>query len=183
MGVPCLLEKGVEVIRWVITPTRQSLASSRKRTLRSRSAMAARSVWSGGRSRVIESRNVHYCWSLLIRNKGGSIEQAKVSPSKKARQAKVCATRPGSESRADACVDNPGTREIPESPPENRIGAKPVKQSPGSVLVSGHRRAKTDRSGGIAERAPSEAGERDRGSLSTLIVPYESRETPSGRSL
>ena len=110
--------------------------------------------------------------ALLVVIRGGNIEQAEVSPSKEARQAKVCVARPGSESRADACVDNPGTREIPMSPPEsNRIGAKPVKQSPGSVLVSGHRPAKTDRAGGIAERAASEAGERDRGSLSTLIVP------------
>ncbi len=92
----------------------------------------------------------------------------------------VCSTRPGSESRADACVDNPGTRETPESPPENRIGAKPVKQSPGSVLVSGHRQAKTDTPGGIAERAPSEAGEKERGSLSAFIVPMESWETVAG---
>ncbi len=131
----------------------------------------------------MQSRNINHRWGLPSRDKGGNIEQAEVSPSKEARQAKVWETRPGSESRADACVDNPGTREIPMSPPENRIGAKPVKQSPGSVLVSGRRRAKTDRPGGIAERAPSEAGERDRGSLSTLIVPHESRETPSGRSL
>lgn len=85
----------------------------------------------------------------------------------------VCETRPGSESRADACVDNPGTREIPESPPEKRNGAKPVDQSPGTVSVSGHSAAKTDTKGGIAGRAASEAGERDRGSLSTLIVPMK----------
>ena len=92
-----------------------------------------------------------------------------------------CAARPGSESRADACVDSPGTREIPKSPPENnRIGAKPVKQSPWSVLVSGHRRAKTDRAGSIAERAASEAPEMEQGSLSALIVPMESWETVAG---
>ena len=112
---------------------------------------------------------------------GGSIAQAEVSPSKEARQAMGCAARPGSESRADACVDSPGTREIPKSPPENnRIGAKPVKQSPWSVLVSGHRRAKTDRAGSIAERAASEAPEMEQGSLSALIVPMESWETVAG---
>ena len=128
----------------------------------------------------MESRNSNHCWGLPIRDQGGSIEQAEVSPSKEARQAMVCSTRPGSESRADACVDNPGTRETPESPPENRIGAKPVKQSPESVLVSGHRQAKTDTPGGIAERAPSEAGEKERGSLSAFIVPMESWETVAG---
>ena len=158
--------KGVEVIRWVDTPTRQSLANSRKRTLRSRPAMAARSVWSGSRSRVIESRNLNHRWGLRIRDTGGSIEQAEVRPSSRARQAMACATRPGSESRADACVDRPGTREIPDSPAHNRNGANPVKQSPGSVQVSGHRPAKTDTKGGIAERARSEAGEKERGSLS-----------------
>ena len=159
--------KGVEVIRWVATPTRQSLASSRKRTLRSRSAMAARSVWSGGRSRVIESRNFEHGRGLLIRNKGGSIEQATVSPSSEARQAKVCEARPGSESRADARVDNPGTREILVSPSvsagRGRHRLNNVQRQ--DVPFRASCRRSSGKVEGIGTRAASEAPEREQGSL------------------
>lgn len=47
-------------IQWVATPTRERLAATRKRTLRSVPARGARSVWSECRSRVIESRKFVY---------------------------------------------------------------------------------------------------------------------------
>ena len=170
------MKKGIIDIRWVLTPTRQRLVTSRKRTLRRRSVRAARSVWSGHRSRVIESRNF-YCPGLLARCRGDSSTQHVMTMS--------CASGPGSESGAEVCVDIPGTCEgLPLPETVSRDGMKPANQHPGQH--------KDFRLSAVAKRA-GESGYcilsprqemRDgcAGRLSRLIVAFESWETLTGRS-
>lgn len=192
-----IVSKRTEVIRWVITPTRQSLADSRKRTLRSRTVMAARSVWSRSRSRVIESRNLNHCPSLLSLDTGGSTGQSAVRPSGNTRQAMDCEVGPGSESGADACVDSLGTREIHVSP-LNMTGRGPYRLTKVLVQKSTLRlfcERNCAKIRGTGMRARSEAPGMERGSLSTLVLRivarwpqcqrenWQSRETLPGGSL
>ena len=60
--------------RRVNNPVRERLATARKRTLRSASARAARSVWSECQSRVIESRNFDDSLGLPGCVRGGSTD-------------------------------------------------------------------------------------------------------------
>jgi len=169
--------KRTTVIRWVNTPTRQSLASSRKRTLRRRSAMAARSVWSGSRSRVIESRKVNHRGGLPIRNMGGSTEPAAVRRPSKGR-------RPWWE-RLDRDLRAGQmlmwiTWEHGRSPYsllKNRNRARRMNKCPGAAMVSGCRAEKTDKTGDAPGERRAKQALWKRGSLSTLIVPSESWET------
>jgi hypothetical protein len=171
--------KGRIDTQWVATPTRQRLATSRKRALRSRSVRAARSVCSEYRSRVIEPRKFDNRWGLPDRVRGDSI----------ARAAKAMArvTRPGSESVAEVYGGIPGTCEGLPLPvdKQSRNGMKPSEQRPGlrevfpSLAATKHRKAS-------GNRCPSSRqGCRDgvSGRLSRLIVAIESRVTLLGRSL
>lgn len=95
-----------------------------------------------------------------------------------------CANQPGSESRANACVDRLGTREIPVSPfAKSGIGPTPVTKVLGQKLLRGFCQRTSEEANGIGARAMSEAPEMDKGSLSALIVPIESRETQPEGSL
>ena len=163
----------------VTTPARQRLATSRKRTLRSRSVKAARSVWSEHRSCVTESRNFVDCQGLPVRVKEDNIARNVMAMER--------AARPGSSSGADVYWGILGTCEgLPLLDEKYRNGMNPVEQRPGlrevfpSVVTakqgkkSGYRRSSLRqecRDGEIVGR------------LSRLIVAFESRETLLGRSL
>lgn len=169
--------KRTTVIRWVTTPTRQSLASSRKRTLRRRPAMAARSVWSGSKSRVMESRKVNHRGGLPIRNMGGSTELAAVSrPSKGRRPWRRRLDRDLRAGQMLVWITWEHGRS-PSSLLKNRNRARRLNKCPGVAMVSGCRAAKTDKTGDTPGERRAKQALRKRGSLSTLIVPIESWET------
>lgn len=169
--------KRTTVIRWVNTPTRQSLASSRKRTLRRRSAMAARSVWSGSRSRVIESRKVNHRGGLPIRNTGGSTEPAAVRrPSKGRRPWRERLDRDLRAGQMFVWITWEHGRS-PYSLLKNRNRARRMNKCPGAVMISGCRVEKTDKTGDAPGERRAKQALWKRGSLSTLIVPSESWET------
>jgi hypothetical protein len=174
--------KRTTVIRWVITPTRQSLASSRKRTLRRRSAMAARSVWSGSKSRVIESRKVNHRGGLPIPNMGGSTEPAAVRRSSKGRR--PWQVRLDRDLRAGQMlvwiIWEHGRS--PSSLLKSRNRARRLNKCPGAAMLSGCRVEKTDRTGDAPGERRAKQALWKRGSLSTLIVPLESWETQPLRS-
>ena len=171
------MKKGIIDIRWVPTPTRQRLVTSRKRTLRRRSVRAARSVWSGHRSCVIESRNFQYCPGLPDRCRGDRTVRHATTMSRGA--------GPGSESGAEVRVDIPGTCEgLPLPELNSRNGMKPVEQRPGLRNASAvGATAKQAEDSGYCHPS-SRQGWRDgcAGRLSRLIVAFESWETPTGRS-
>ena len=163
----------------VATPARQRLATSRKRTLRSRSVKSARSVWSEHLSRVTESRKFAECQGLPVRVRGDSIAHTEL--------AMVCAARPGSTGGAEVYRGIQGTCEgLPLPEGISRNGMNPEEQRPGQwkVLRFSTVAKHTKRSG---YRFPSlRQGDRDGeivGRLSRLIVALESRETLLGRSL
>lgn len=169
--------KRTEVIRRVATPVRQSLASSRKRTLRSRPAMAARSVWSGSESRVIEFRKQNHGGGLPIRNMGGSTEPAAVRRPTKGR-------RPWWE-RLDRNLRAGQTlvwitwehgRSL-YSLLNNRNRAQRKNKCPCAAMVSGCRAKNTDKTGDTPGERRAKQALWKRGSLSTLILPIESWET------
>lgn len=169
--------KRTTVIRWVATPTRQSLASSRKRTLRRRPAMAARSVWSGSKSRVIESRKANHCGGLPSRNMGGSTEPAAVRrPSQGRRPWWVRLDRDLRAGQMLVWITWEHGRS-PYSLLKNRNGARRLNKCPGAATVSGCRVEKTDTTGDAPGERRAKQALRKRGSLSTLIVPIESWET------
>jgi hypothetical protein len=139
-------------------------------TIASSSEMAARSVWGESRSRVIESRNRSYCWSLRRRPTGGSTETPR-EPGVE--------VRPGSESRANGRKGSLGTCEIRLSPSEKsqKVG-ETGQRTPwrtGSDLVAGvSEKARQKR---VSAGESNEPGERESGSLSGPIVAPESRRT------
>ncbi len=165
--------------QWVATPTRQRLATSRKRTLRSRSERAARSVWSEHRSRGIESRKVLTRQGLPADIRGDSIAQDVM--------AMTCAARPGSVTGAEVYRGIQGTCEgLPLPEQVSRNGMNPAEQRPGqrkvlpSSAVAKHRKKSGYRRSSLRqERRDGEIA----GRLSRLIVAFESRETLLGRSL
>ncbi len=171
--------KGRIDTQWVTTPTRQRLATRRKRALRSRSVRAARSVCSECQSRVIEPRKLVDRWGLPASVRGDSIALAA--------KAMASVVRPGSRSRAEVYGGIPGTCEGLLLPVDNyaRNGMSPSDQRPGlrevfpSLAATKHRKAS-------GNRCPSSRqGCRDgvSGRLSRLIVAFESRVTLLGRSL
>ena len=117
--------KGTIDTQWVTTPTRQRLATSRKRALRSRSVRAARSVCSEYRSRTIEPRKFIARWGLPDHVKGDSIALAATAMASEA--------RPGSETVAEVYGGIPGTCEGLPLPVEKqpRNGMQPSEQRPG----------------------------------------------------
>lgn len=163
----------------VATPVRQRQAASRKRALRSRPVRAARSVCSEHQSRVTESRKFDDRWGLPVCDRGDSTDLPTKALSKSA--------RPGSTSRAEVYGGIPGTWEGLCLPVENecRTGARPAEQGPGPQWMSPPLKGSNQRGLAGYRRTSSRQGRRERrsGRLSALIVAFESRETPPGRSL
>ena len=139
-------------------------------TIASSSEMAARSVWGESKSRVNESRNKVYRWSLRHRSTEGSTETP---------QPPGVEVRPGSENRANGRKGSLGTCEIRLSPSEKS-------QKQGDTGRTTPRRAGRDPVFCVSEKAgqrrvsrseSNELGEKESGSLSGLIVALESRRT------
>jgi len=164
-------------IRRVVTPARQRRVASRKRTLRRRSVRAARSVWSGLRSRVVECRNF-IVGAFLLDPGGAALRRALVT------QCDV--TRPASECGAKKRVDIPGTWESLCFPVLTNagMGRSRIKTSLTLCGVSTARAIETVETGRVlvSKRKTSWPGS-DTGSLSRPIVAIENRETFSGGSL
>jgi len=162
----------------VATPARQRLATTRKRTLRRRTVMAARSVWSECQSRVIEPRKSDDRWSL-----SDSVRKGSTSATDKAKGAHV---RPGSESGAETYWGISGTCEgLPLLEKNYRNGMHPVDQIPGRCHVLPMNTAANSRELSRYRYPREERGCRDgvSGRLSRFIVAIESRVTRLGRSL
>lgn len=171
--------KGTIDTQWVTTPTRQRLATSRKRALRRCSVRAARSVCSEYQSRVIEPRKFDDRWGLPARVRGDSIALAA--------KAMARVTRPGSVSRAEVYGGIPGTCEgllLPVDK-QSRNGMTPSEQRPGPqggfpLPLA----AKPRKASGYRYPSPKRGcREGSSGRLSRLIVAFESRVTLLGRSL
>ena len=171
--------KGTIDTQWVSTPTRQRLATSRKRALRSRSVRAARSVCSEYRSRTIEPRTFIARWGLPDHVKGDSIALAATAMASEA--------RPGSETVAEVYGGIPGTCEGLPLPVEKqpRNGMQPSEQRPGPWGAIPRPAAAKHWNASGNRRPSSRQGRRDgvSGRLSRLIVAIESRVTLLGRSL
>ncbi len=171
--------KGTIDTQWVATPTRQRLATSRKRALRSCSVRAARSVCSECQSRVIEPRKLDDRWGLPASVRGDSIALAA--------KAMASVVRPGSRSGAEVYGGIPGTCEGLLLPVDNysRNGMTPSDQRPG--LQEGFplsAAAKPWKASGYRHPSPKRGcREGLSGRLSRLIVAFESRVTLLGRSL
>ena len=132
--------------------------------------MAARSVWSESRSRVIESRKKYDRWSLRLRSNGGSTEAPQVPGAE---------VRPGSESRANGRKGSLRTWEIRLSPSEkSQKEGDTGKRTPWHIargLASGVSEKARQRRGSTGER--NKPVEMESGSLSGPIVATESRRT------
>jgi len=169
--------KGTNDIRRVATPARQRLVASRKRTLRRRSVRAARSVWSGSLSCVVECRN--FIVEVFLLDPGGTVLR-------RALLTKCGVARPASECGAEGCVDIPGTWES-LCLPVRKITGKGRSRNPTPKAVVADRvgaAVKNTGSGRVPVRKPNTSGRGSgMGSLSRLIVAIESRETFSGGSL
>jgi len=168
-----------------MTPTRERLAATRKRTLCRVAARRARSVWSKCQSRVIESRNKTPRQGLPAPLRGDSIALHTVSRPRHGVQATCSVTRPGAESRAEA---HGGILESWERRPvataHCRTRMTPAHQHPG---------ARAELSAAVASEAaesawaPVSEGNRSEradggGSRSGLVVAVESRRTGAGGS-
>ena len=132
-------------------------------SLASSSAMAARSVGSGYRSRVIEPRNDRNCWSLRRPSSGGSTT-CPVWPG--------TWVRPGSKSRAKVCVGSLGTWETPWYPVEKMPDGATGGKCPGSYPW--HRKGMRERNqrctAGTVRRGKRSLARGATGSLSVFIV-------------
>ena len=183
--------KGTVDIRRVATPARQRLVASRKRTLRRRSVRAARhevrlarsdgseaaTVWSGSLSCVVECRN--FIVEVFLLDPGGT------APCR-ALLTKCGVARPASECGAEGCVDIPGTWESLCFPVRKTTGeGRSRKPTPKADAVDSVGAAvKNTGSGRVPVRKLNTSGRGSGiGSLSRLIVAFESRETFSGGSL
>ena len=179
------MNKPVSETLWVTNPTRERLAATRKRTLRSVTARGARSVWSECLSRVIESRKTFCRLGLPVFARGDSITLPTISRHHHGTQATGRATGPGSESGAEAHGGFLKSWERHTAPSSHRTRTSPVYQRPGTkvgfsgALVSELR--KTTKEPG---REGNRSGRVDRwGSLRGLIVAMESRRTKARGSL
>lgn len=138
----------------------------------SSSEMAARSVWSESKSRVIESRNYSHRWSLSVLNQGGSTEAPKQMPGVE--------VRPGSKSGADGWEGLPGNLGDPSlslcerEPEQGRTGLTTSWHAGGSPVTGMSERAGQQR---VSPSERNERGEMGSGSRSVLVVARESRRT------
>ena len=181
--------KRTEVIRRVTTPSRQSLANSRKRALRSRTslqgeltAMAARSVCSRNKSRVIESRKQIHRGGLSSRNTGGSTESAAVS--RPLQERRPWWKRLDRDLRAGQMFEWIAWEHGRSSCSllRTRIKVERVTNRPGIADTSGCNVSKADETAVASSEREAKEALWSRGSLSTLIVLLESWETLPGRS-
>lgn len=172
--------------QWVNIPTRERLAATRKRTLRSVLARGARSVWSKCQSRVIEFRNSVYRLGLPVPCRGDNTDVHTVSRLLRGTQATCMKAGPESESGAKA---HGGILESWENRPEpsrnRRIWTTPAEQRPGAgAELSAARASET---WGAVKDSASEGNRSERGngsgSLSGRIVAMESRRTSTEGSL
>ena len=172
--------------QWVSTPTRERLAATRKRTLRSATARRARSVWSKYRSHVIDSRNSVDRSGLPVLCRGDNIVVHTISRHRHGAQATCAETGSGAESGAKAYGGILGSWESRTAlSHESRNRTTPAHQRPGAGAVLSAARASETRE---AARAPASEGNRSErasggGSLSRFIIAMESRRTSTGRSL
>ena len=179
------MTKHVNETQWVTSPTRERLAATRKRTLRSDTARGARSVWSECISRVIESRKTFNRPGLPVFARGDNIDTPTLRRTPMGTQATGVETGPGSESGAEAHGGFLKSWERHTAPSKYRIRTTPVNQCPGAragfsgAFVSELRKA---------TKEPEHEGNRnvrvDRcGRLRGLIVALESRRTKARGSL
>lgn len=138
----------------------------------SSSAMAALSVWSESRSRVIESRNADIVGAFAKSLTGGSIE---------APQRPGAEIRPGSESTARGHKGSLGTCEIRLSPSfetnqsKGETGLRTPWRKRSGLGLSASENVRATRRVLLGEC--NEPGEKGSGSLSGFIVAMESRRT------
>jgi len=179
------MKKPVVETQWVTNPTRERLAATRKRTLRSVPARGARSVWSECQSRVIESRKTFDRPGLPVFARGDNIAMPTISRHPSGTQATGMGTGPGSESGAEAHGGFLKSWERHTTPSKHRTRTTPGAQRPG---------ARAGFSGAIASETRKIARGLDRegnrsgrvywsGSLRGLIVALESRRTKARGSL
>jgi hypothetical protein len=171
---------------WETMPTRERLAATRKRPLRSVPARGARSVGRKCRSRVIESRKVKHRQGLPARSRGGNIARHRVSRCFDMAQARCKAARPGSEGGARAQgVSWEAGRAVPIQRSITGIRTTPVDQRPGARAERSAVPASETRN--AAQDSASEGNRSGQGngygSLRGLIVANESRRTEAGGSL
>ena len=165
-------------IQRVTNPAWQRLATDQKRTLRSGSVRAARSVWSESQSRVIESRKFIDCWGLPDHEKGDSIGSFAMAMNE--------LTRPGSKSGAEMDWDVLGTCEglhLLAKHTRSMVN-RVIKTREGTRVSSQPFYRKQRDMQGIASQARGKGCEMGikSGRLSPLIVAFESWETRLGRS-
>ncbi len=165
-------------IQRVTNPVWQRLATDQKRTLRSGSVRAARSVWSESQSRVIESRNELHYWGLPSLRRGDSTVSFAMAMNGTARS--------GSESGAEMDWDVLGTCEgLRLLVKIIRIKVNRIKNTWEGECVSPQILYQTqrDRQGTVHQVRGEVFGMGTKpGRLSPLIVAFENRETSLGRS-
>ena len=171
--------------QWVTSPTRERLATVRKRTLRRRPAMAARSVWSECQSRVIEPRKVALLSGPSCCGEGGRHRHAHSKSCLRSNAGHVHGDRAGVYERGRGISGYPvKLGESLRSLERTRTWTPPGNQRP--CREPGARPA-PERTTARSREPGSEGNRSDReavlGSLSGLIVAMESRETQTGRSL
>ncbi len=170
--------------QWVKTPTRERLAAARKRTLRSGSVRAARSVWSEYQSRVIESRNHTHRSGPPLLTRGDSAAKPTVRRRRHGAQAMGMEAEPGAAGGAKVHGGILESWESRPDPSNSRNRTTPAYQRPGArtalpaVHASESREAAKDP---VSEGNRSERGNGG-GSLSGLIVAIESGRTETGGS-
>lgn len=165
-------------IQRVTNPVWQRLATDQKRTLRSGSVRAARSVWSKSRSRVIESRNELQYWGLPSLRRGDSIGAFAMAMNGSARSGSMG----GAEMDWDVLGTCEGLRLLVN---DSRIKVSRIKNTweEGCVSPPPLQRRKEDRQGTVHQARGEGFGMGIKsGRLSLLIVAFESWETPLGRS-
>jgi hypothetical protein len=179
------MKKHVNETPWVISPTRERLAATRKRTLRSVTARGARSVWSECLSRVIESRKTFNRSGLPVFARGDNIDTPIVRRTLKGTQAKGVETEPGSEGGAQAHGGFLKSWERRTAPSKNRTRTTPGNQRPGARAgFSGAPASETRETTREPDREGNRSVRVDRcGSLRGLIVAIESRRTKARGSL
>ena len=179
------MKKHVIDTQWVTNPTRERLAATRKRTLRSAPARGARSVWSECQSRVIESRKTFSRPGLPVFARGDNIAMPTVSRPSTGTQATGMGTGPGSESGAEAPGGFLKSWERHTAPSNHRTRTTPVAQRPGAGAgFSGAAASEARETTREPDREGNRSGRVQRwGSLRGLIVAMESRRTKARGSL
>jgi len=165
-------------IQRVTNPAWQRLATDQKRTLRSGTVRAARSVWSESRSRAIESRNSDNSWGLPARLKGDSIGVFA--------KAMNTTTRPGSKNGAEMDWDVLGTCEglrLLAEKDRNKVSRTRNNREGERISPRPFQRTGRGMQGTVRQAKGEEFGKGSKsGCLSPLIVAIESWETLLGRS-